>query len=435
MKYTDANELGFLPGNTGVENCIALQNAVDKTGTIYISKPGEYKLAGTVYLSSFTTLKFGNGVFIKKVWEKGSFSYVFLNRGTLARTFDEHIRIENLYLIVNEMDSTDFEIFGLRGQVSFHYVKDLVIEGFRCMDLGASQFAIHICTFEDIIVRDLIIKGDKDGVHLGKGKRFYIGNGVFETFDDAIALNAQDYDKCNPELGWIEDGIIENCHDLDDKKDRKVGFFCRALSGGWLDWFEGIEVQKSDAVVSNGRIYRVNADADGKRYISTTKPVHKKGEKTIDGISWVMIQEDTVYSVGVRNVIFRNIFLHKPRICFAPVFENNRFNRSYYEGAQLPIQGNIVMENIHVLHDKQIPFMEITSPVDYMAIHNSRLANTKLQFFYCCEFKDIKGTDIHISGCVSNGKNIEDVIENNTKDKVVHLHSSANVFIDSKKNN
>ena len=429
MRYTNANDFGFLPQNSGVENRIALQKAVDKTGTIVVHQPGEYKLAGTVYIGSYTTIEFGNGVFIKKVNEEGSFSYVFLNKGTLTRVYDEHIRIENLYLIVNEMDSTEFEVFGLRGQLSFHYIRDLVIEGFRCMDLGASQFAIHICTFEDIIVQDLIIKGDKDGVHLGKGKRFYIGNGVFETFDDAIALNAQDYDKCNPELGWIEDGVIENCHDLDDNKNRKIGFFCRALSGGWLDWFEGVEVQKSDAVVSKGRIYRVKAEADGRKYISITGPEHIKGEKIIDGICWVMIQEESLYSAGVRNVIFRNIFLHKPRICFAPVFENNRFNRSYYEGSELPIQGNISMENIQVLHDKYIPFMEITSPIDYIAIKNSNLGNTRLQFFYCCDFEDVNGTDLNINGCVFNGNVIADFIENIANNKVLRVHTSGNVFL------
>ena len=38
------------------------------------------------------------------------------------------------------------------------------------------------------------------------------------TFDDAIALNAHDYATSNPELGWIENGVIENCHDLNAEK-------------------------------------------------------------------------------------------------------------------------------------------------------------------------------------------------------------------------
>ena len=140
-----------------------------------------------------TSLLFGNNIFIKKVDEEGAFTHVILNKGALTKTYDVHITIENLYIIVNGMDILKFEVFGLRGQLAFFYIRDLKIQGFRCMDLGKLQYCIHICTFEDIIVDDVIIKGDKDGVHLGRGKRFRISNGVFECFDDAVALNAHDY--------------------------------------------------------------------------------------------------------------------------------------------------------------------------------------------------------------------------------------------------
>ena len=86
---------------------------------------------------------------------------------------------------MNGIDLRHNEIFGLRGHLAFFYVRDLKIEGFRCYDLDTMQFCIHVCTFEDIIIRDIIIKGDKDGVHLGNGKRFLISNCVFNTFDEA----------------------------------------------------------------------------------------------------------------------------------------------------------------------------------------------------------------------------------------------------------
>lgn len=72
-------------------------------------------------------------------------------------------------------------------------------------------------------MNDAIIKGMKDGVHLGRGNGFTISNCVFQTFDDAIALNAHDYSIGNPELGWIENGVIENCHDL--SAENTTGFF------------------------------------------------------------------------------------------------------------------------------------------------------------------------------------------------------------------
>ena len=431
MGHVNANEYGFLPENNGIENQKALQKAVNETGTIIVSIPGEYKIAGTVYIGSYTTLNFGNGVILQKTDEMGGFSHVFLNKGALTKSYDNHIRIENLCLETNGIDCVDNKIMGLRGQVAFYYIKDLVLEGFRCMDLGASQFAIHICTFEDILIRDIIIMGDKDGIHLGKGKRFYIGNCVFRTFDDAVALNAQDYDNCNPEMGWIEDGVVENCHDLDDDHERKVGFFCRGLSGGWVDWFEGMEVQKSDTVVSGGRLYRVRAAADGKKFKSVTRPMHDSGEKTIDGVRWFTAGDEAIYSVGVRNVIFRNIFLHKPRIGFAFILEVNRWNRSYYKGAGVPIQEKITMENIRVLHKEDRPFVEINSALDYLAIHNSLMENTKLQFYDKTEAADYLETILHIKGCVLNCGDINSFILNEAKhkNKVITMHSDCNVFL------
>lgn len=429
MFFTDANKFGFKPENTGVENCKALQRIVDGKGTIHVGQPGEYKIAGTVYIGNNTTINFGNGVSLKKVNEVGGFAHVFLNRGALTRNYDEHIRIENLHIIVNGIDFTNSEIMGLRGHLAFFYVRDLVIEGFRCLDLDKSQFAIHICTFEDIIVRDAIIKGDKDGVHLGTGKRFYIGNCVFQTFDDAVALNAQDYDNCNPELGWIEDGVVENCHDLDDNNERKVGFFTRCLAGGWRDWFENMEVQKSDTVVSNGRLYRVRAAADGRKFISLNQPIHDKGEKVIDGINWFPVQDHVVYNAGVRNVIFRNIFLMKARIGFATILENNKFNRSYYKGSEIPVQENISFENIKVLHDEDRPFIEISSPIDYLSISNCSFRKTKIQFYGIKDVDDYMKTSLNINGCVFDCSNIEEAMDKKVEDKTIYISESSNVFL------
>ena len=99
----------------------------------------------------------------------------------------------------------------------------------------------------------------KDAVHFGPGRNFVVRHGVFRTYDDPIALNAHDYTTSNPELGWIENGLIEDCVDLDDPENGTTGFFARILAGGWRDWEPGMDIQSSgDAVVSGGRIYRSN---------------------------------------------------------------------------------------------------------------------------------------------------------------------------------
>ncbi len=395
--FVDAAEFGFAPEATGLENARALQAAVDGGGTVVVSRPGTYRLAATVYVGSRTALIFGAGVVVQKTPEAGPFTHAFLNKGALTKTYDEQILISGLNLSVNGVDICKFEVFGLRGQIAFFYVKDLRIERFRCPDLGPAQYGIHVCTFEDLQVDDVIIKGAKDGVHLGRGRRFRIANGVFQTFDDAVALNAHDYDTGNPELGWIEDGVVENCHDLN--AENTVGFFCRILAGGWIDWREGMEVQKSDTVVSGGRLYRVQADADGQVYRSLTRPTHARGRVTLDGINWVVVQTDVTYTAGVRNVTFRDIFCAKPRVTFSIHFDVGKYSRSYYPGAPVPRQEKLTFDNVRVLHDQPRDFLAVGTPVDLVSITNCVFADSPIRFHGNEAMTDYGPTRLNLVGC------------------------------------
>jgi hypothetical protein len=94
--FVDASQFGFSPAASGVENMRALQQALDQTGTITISRPGTYKLAGTVFIGSHTALVCGANVALMKVDEQGPFSHVLLNKGALTKTYDEHIAVTGL---------------------------------------------------------------------------------------------------------------------------------------------------------------------------------------------------------------------------------------------------------------------------------------------------------------------------------------------------
>ena len=426
--FTNAASFGFSPIATGLQNMQALQKAVDQGGTIQVSTPGTYKLAGTVYLGSHTTLQFGNGVFIQKVNEQGDFSHVLINKGAKTKTYDQNITVEGLHIIVNGMDVRKFvEAYGLHGQLAFFYVKDLKIERFRCLDLGKAQYGIHVCTFEDLIIDDVIIKGQKDGVHLGRGKRFTIRNGVFQTFDDAIALNAHDYATGNPELGWIENGVIENCHDLN--AENTTGYFCRILAGAWIDWDPGMEVQQSDAVVSNGRLYRVQTKPDGTLYKSLTQPSHEKGSMVLDGINWGVVQDEVTYTAGVRNVVFRNIFLEKPRIGLSIHFDNDKYSRSYYPGAAIPLQEQLVFDNVRVLHDQDIPLLSIATPVNMVTLSNCHIRNNRIHFLSNKAMRDYLKTIILIYGCNFEHQGPMDLLVNAVENKEVLLKTFGNVAL------
>ena len=428
---SDAADFGFSPEATGRANTAALQKAFDAGGTIHVTRPGRYKIADTVFIGDNTSLICDNGVYFVKSDEGKKFANVILNKGALTKTWNSNIEITGLHIVVNGMDVNDWKVFGLRGHLAFFYVKDLRINRFRCLDLGRGLYCIHICTFEDVIVDDVRIFGWKDGVHFGRGRRFTVRNGVFDTGDDPIALNAHDYSTGNPELGWIEDGVIENCHDLYNPS-RTVGYFCRILAGAWCDWREGMEVQQGDSVVSGGSLYRVAMKPDGKTFISKTRPTHKNGQVVLDGINWAWVQDEAIYDCGVRNVVFRDCYLSQPRTAFSVHYDFGRFSRSQYPGAKPPRQEGIVFDNIQVLYTNRVNFLSVATPVDSIAINNCTFRNGGIGFSQNKAMADYGygRTQIQINGCRFYAGSNWTLISNPIKDKPIDLKTSGNMWYD-----
>ena len=425
----DASECGFLPDASGKDNTAALQRAFDRGGTVTVDRPGRYKIADTVFIGDDTSLVCGAGVVFVKSDEGGKFAQVILNKGALTKTWNRNIEIAGLEISVNGMDHNDWKVFGLRGHLAFFYAKDVRINRFRCNDLGRGQYCIHICTFEDVIVDDVQIRGWKDGVHFGRGRRFTVRNGVFDTGDDPIALNAHDYSSGNPELGWIEDGVIENCHDLDNPA-RRVGYFCRILAGAWCDWREGMVVQQGDSVVSGGSLYRVSMPVDGKTYVSKTRPTHRNGQVKLDGINWVWVQDEPVYECGVRNVVFRDIFLHQPRTAFSVHFDVGKFSRSYYPGAKPPKQEGIVFDNVQVLYTNKVTFLSVATPVDSLSVNNCTLREGNIRFVTNKAMEDYGPTKIQMNGCRFYAQGKWRLIDNAIANKRVELVTTGSMTYD-----
>lgn len=365
------------PENTGKENRAVLQEMLDRAGTVRIEKPGVYEVEDMLIIKSHTHLILGSGVCIKRVSSSAD-SFFLMNEGALTCTFDENITIEGLHLITNGVEARDNKtVYGMTGELSFFYVKHLRIYDFVCLDLPKLSFGIHICTFEDLIIERIHIEGKKDAVHLGKGNKFVIRDGLFRTFDDPIALNAHDYSVANPQMGWIENGLIENCYDLNDNET--TGYFCRILAGAWCDWYEGMIIQNSDTVVNQGRVYRAFQKPDGTKYRSITPPVHKKGMETQDKINWVMVQEEVVYQCGCRNIHFKDIHLQKKRKTALSIhFDHDRYSRSVYPGARMPVQQNLVFENL-IVENQVDCLVRCITPVDCIKVIHSVIGNNKIQ--------------------------------------------------------
>ena len=413
----NAASFGFSPENNGDVNTLALQRAVSGGGTVYIDQIGTYDLSGTIVLDSSTKLVFGPGVVLRKVPAQDGTpcGYTFVNRGAYTRSYDHHIEIVGLHLLCNGNEAAGVEateaIPGLRGHLSFFYIRDLVIRDFHCPDLLHSCFCIHVCTFENLILDNLYIEGFKDAVHLGTGAKFVIRHGVFKTFDDPIALNAHDYATSNPQLGWIEDGVIEDCYDLN--QETTTGFFCRILAGSWCDWRSGMEVRHSDTVVYNHRLYRVIMEPTGEVYRSYTPPTHAHGIEEYDGcIRWVMVQDDDeIYNCGCRNIHFRDIFLQKKRDCaFSIHFDNDNWSHSCYPYSTMPVQEDLIFENIFI--ENEITHLILSStPVNTIKLINSVLQNSKIALRTLPVEGLVYGqTDILLSGTTFKGSGAQELV-------------------------
>ena len=378
--------LGLSPSNTAEENVKILQNALDSFRCVVIDTPGIYDLDETIFLDDNTKITLKKGVYIRKQRNKDGkgAEYAFINRGAYYNTiqyntiqYNENIEINGLNLICNGLDDNLDKIQGLVGQISFFRVRNLTIKNFTCSDLLKNRFCIQIAEFNNIQIENVYIEGDKDGIHLGVGKGFVIRNGVFRTLDDPIALNAHDYDVSNPTVGWIEDGLIENCYDL--PYPTKSYYFCRILAGSWIDWYSGMKLQKSDIVVNNGRLYRVVAPPDEKIYTSYTPPTHTNGYEILDGINWYMMQEGAIYNAGCKNIHFKDIFLKRERMsAFDFHFDQDKWSRSYYPGSIPPIQNNFTFENIHIENKMDMLIYALT-PIDDIRFIHSKWSSGSIQ--------------------------------------------------------
>lgn len=374
----NAAAFGFLPTKTASENVAALQSAVNGGGTILIDFPGTYLVNDTVLVGSNTLLIFGAGVYISLQDDKR----FLLNEGAENRTYNENIAVIGLNILANQR-SVISSINGLRGYVAFFYVKNIFISGFTLVNGGSGPFVIHICTFENVIIENVNITGQKDAVHFGRGKNFTVRHGMFKTYDDPIALNAHDYPSSNPEYGDIENGLIEDCYDLSDVST--TGFFARLLPGAWVDWFNGMSVHGyGDTVVSDGRIY-VTTGAQGTTQTSTVQPTFASGTQTLsDGVTWTMQQDSGVgYSATCKNIHFRDIHLQKNRnAAFSAMLDNSQYSRSFYPNATVPVLRNLIFENIYI-EATITNVLNGAAPIDIVKFVNSE--STRISFGFVSE--------------------------------------------------
>ena len=383
---------------------------------------------GTILIPSNTTLLFGSGVKISQ--PETNKAILFANEGAATQTYNENIKIIGLNLISNgvRVTSGNTILIGLVGHVSFNYVKNLVIDNYVIEDMGESGYGLQINAFENVTVKNCIIRGMKDGIHFGRGRYFTVRDCIFECYDDAIALNGVDFTESNPEVGWIKHGLIENIKDLSSINHSAAGHFCRMMGGVWKNWESGIEVTNSYTVVvdDNGvkKLYRVSVYAyspyDELKLISTTRPsldvvgTHqqldtqtvkdKNGNDKTVSIRWNLIMkgEDVGYDGGVEDVTFRNIYMQKSRTFnIQYYFDRGIWLRAAVSNALgTSVMRDLVFDNIIIDQSFNKQFLiENNCPTQNIKVTNSVIRNVS-SIFKCSnilgEIPDIPYPDTNI---------------------------------------
>ena len=380
-----ANEYGFLPGNDGESNARALQSALMGGGEVIVEAAGVYDISETILVDDGTTLIFAEGTQVRRQpSKKGISTPLLLNRGYATETYNKNITIIGLHIdcngVENEEYGFDASCIGLRAHVGMIFIKDLVIRDYECVGLLKEDYGIQISAFENVLIENVYCEGDKDGVHLGWGCNFVVRHGKFRTFDDPIALNAFDYSTSNTHVGWIENGLIEDCYDLDDRST--TGYFCRILGGAWCDWKKGMAVQHSDTVCHNGMVYRAVLQPDGNFRISDVPPTHSEPwvAKEYGGIKWVRVRNEAVYDCGCRNITIRNIHLQKKRnVAIAISLNNDVWARSYVAGCTPVPQENITLENI-CIENEVATLLDSNHPCNNITVADTDLKDSSLTF-------------------------------------------------------
>jgi hypothetical protein len=214
------------------------------------------------------------------------------------------------------------------------YVDGFRLRRFRCMDIERFQFCIHLCTWRNVDIEDVRCEGKKDGVHFGPGRGGSLRNVTCRTFDDAIALNAEDYVTANPELGDIEQ--LEVCDAVDLPDTTRMGFLARLLTGSWRDYRNGMQVKRGDSCVHEGFIYRcVNPGGELRETSAAPSCRAVDGELTgPDGVTWRCWQRGEFTSCNIRDVTFRRVRLEKARTAFCVQWGDDDFNRAVYPGTE-----------------------------------------------------------------------------------------------------
>jgi hypothetical protein len=297
----------FLTTASAAENVTALNDALTNHRKVYISTPGVYEIDGTIWIPSNTELKFVAGCTIKKTGVKTTYTHVFANKGILTLSRNSNISLigNGLMFDINGVDDYSFSsAYRMRGQINFWKVDVLNVKGVECTNGGANQYFGHFCDINNFLLEDVSTSGAKDGLHfLGKCRNGVLRNIYTDTADDSIAFLTSDYTSVTPDVGDIENILIENWEN-NDTLFPGVGSAMMVVPNSWANWATSTDYKLGDKCTNAGNVY---LKTTATTQTSGNAPVHTSGAVTgADGLGWTWMHAGTETSASIRNITVRN---------------------------------------------------------------------------------------------------------------------------------
>lgn len=309
----NAKDYGFSPTNTSSQNVIAMQNACEGGNKkVIVTIPGDYGMNGEVLMDSNTEIEFYEGVFINKTANVGT---LFINRGAYTRTYNENITLRGLTVKTNGFEGqydTTSPIYGVRGIVNFYYAKNIKIYDSECLDIGTVNWFFSFNRYEDVLVDNIKVAGNKDAMNWGNGKRCIIRNVWSSCYDDTLGINPFGYPQSSPEVGSIIDMFVENVYYKHNPAWPDGGRMFNFQMGTVSDWYSGKMILTGDIVNAGGNTYiAIGTPAAGVEVSSVTEPtieVFDSVQTTPENISWrIQKLNETTGRAQVENITFKNI--------------------------------------------------------------------------------------------------------------------------------
>lgn len=296
---------GVVPGASATLITSELNIALTNYRNVSFPTVGTYDINGTIWVPSNTTLTFGVGITLKKNISGGDFCHVFANKGGQSLSPDQNINIigSGLVIDINSSNQIVGGINGTRAQIQFYSVKGGNINGISSNNpIFTNQFFIALVDCENIIIQNLDITSDKDGIDIiGKNKNILIKNSTIKTRDDSIFIGIG-YGQATPVLGDNENITIDNVIFISN--GAPGGFCVRIWSGSWGNWTNGRTYHWNESCINAGNIYTMVSTTD---MVAANVPTHTSGEHVAaDGITWRFIESASIFGSNVNGVTIKN---------------------------------------------------------------------------------------------------------------------------------